>query len=132
MDLTELNEAVKMTNKKEIEAFSSKIIHVQTKTMFLGSNMHMMMQALEEGDGSHLPHRLSIMNTYTEMATGSRWVAVVVKNLTAAPITITKGVKITQVIAVNSISQVGVSPGMLEKFSKMQGIQRAKMSVEQR
>ena len=40
--------------------------------MVLGNNMHMMMQALEEGDGSHLSHGLSIMNTYTEMATGSK------------------------------------------------------------
>ena len=51
-------------------------------------------------------------------------------NLTATLITITKGVKIAQVIPVNAIQQVGVSPGMLEKLDKMQGIQRAKMSVK--
>ena len=69
-----MNEAAKMTKKEEINAFSSKIIHAQTKTMFLGSNMHMMTQVLEEGDGSYLPHRLSVMNTYTKMATGGKWV----------------------------------------------------------
>ena len=62
--------------------------------MFLGSNMHVMMQTLEDGDGPCLPHGLSIMNTYTEMTTGSKQVVVMVKNLTAAPVTITKGVKI--------------------------------------
>ena len=90
--------------------------------MFLGSNMQMMTQTLEEGCGSHLPHGLSIMNTYTEMATGSNQVAVVVKNLTNTPITIAKGVKIAQLIAANAIPQVGVSAEMLEKLYEMQGI----------
>ena len=40
MGSTDWNEAVKMIKKEEIEAFSSKIIHTQTKTIFLGSNMH--------------------------------------------------------------------------------------------
>ena len=52
---------------------------------------------------------------------------VIVKNLTTALITIAKGVKITQVIAVNAISQVRVAPGTLEKLDEMQGIQRTKM-----
>ena len=62
-----------MTKKEEIDGFSSKIMHAQTKTMFLGNNLHVMVQALEDGDGSCLPHRLSIMNAYTEMATGSEY-----------------------------------------------------------
>ena len=74
----------------------------------MGSNMHVMAQALEEGNGSHLPHRLSILNTYTKVTTGIKQVAVVVKNLTAAPITIAKGVKIVWVIAANAIPQVGI------------------------
>ena len=45
-------------------------MHAQTKTMFLGSNMHMMMQTLEGGDGPCLSNSLSIMNTYTEMMAG--------------------------------------------------------------
>ena len=111
-----------MINKEEIDAFSSRIIHVHTKTMFLGRNMHMMMQALEEGDSPSLPHRLSVMTSYPEMATGSKQVAVMVKNLTATLITITKGVKITQVVAANAKPQVGVSPGMLRKLNEIQGI----------
>ena len=71
--------------------------------MFLGSNLHVMMQTLEENDGSCLPLGLSIMNTYTKMIMGSKQVAVIVKNLTAALITITKVVKIAWVIAANTI-----------------------------
>ena len=100
--------------------------------MFLGSNLPVMMQTLEEGNGSHLPHGLSVINTYTEVSMGSKRVEVMVKNLTTALITILKGVKIVQVAAVNAIPKLGVAPGMLEKLDEMQGIQRAKMSVEQR
>ena len=69
---TNLNEAVKMIKKEEIDAFSSKIINAQTKTIFLGSNMHVMTHTLEEGDGPCFPHGMSVMNTYTEMTTRSK------------------------------------------------------------
>ena len=36
MGPTDLNEAVKMIKKEEIEAFLSKIIQAQTKTIFFG------------------------------------------------------------------------------------------------
>ena len=103
MDLTNLNRAVKMIKKEGICAFLSKIIYAQLKTTCLGSNMHVMMKALGEGNGSHLLHRLNILSTYTEMTTGNKQVAVMVKNMTAALITISKGVKIVQVIATNTI-----------------------------
>ena len=47
MDPTNLNKAVKTIKKEELDAFSSEIIHTQTKTIFLGSNMHVTMQSLE-------------------------------------------------------------------------------------
>ena len=102
VDLTDLKEAVKMT-KEEIDAFLSKIIHDQMKTMLLRNNMHVMTQALMQSDGPHLPHGLSVVNTYTKLIPGSKRVAVVVKNLTAILITITKGIKVTQVVAVNAV-----------------------------
>ena len=61
--------------------------------MLFGNNMDAIMQTLKGGDGPHLLHGLSVMNTYTEVTTGSRWVAVIVKNLIAILITIAKGVK---------------------------------------
>ena len=60
-DPTDLNKAVRMAKKERMDAFSSKIIHAQTKTMFLGSNMYVMMQALRERNASCLPHRLRVM-----------------------------------------------------------------------
>ena len=50
----------------------------------------------------------------------------------ATPITITKGVKITQVVAANAVSPVEVTPNTVEKWNEIQGIQETKMMVDQR
>ena len=115
-DAPDLNEAVKMLKWEEIDASSSKIIYAQTKTAFVGRNMNMMTQALKGGSGPCLPHGLHVMNTYTEMTMGSKKVTVMVKNLTAAPITITKGVKVTQVIMADVIPQVEGAIRTLEEL----------------
>ena len=69
---------------------------------------------------------------YTKVISGSKHVEVVVKNLMTAPITITKGVKVTQIVTVNAVPTVEVAPRTLEKLNGIQGIQQARMSVEQR
>ena len=132
LGLTDLNEAVKVINEEEIDAFLSTIILAQTNTIFLDSNMYMMVQTLEEEDGPCLPHGLNGKNVYTEMTTGSEWVSVMVKNLTATLITIAKDVKVTWVVATNVVPQVEVVLGTLEKLEEMQGVQQTRMSVEQR
>ena len=132
LDLTNLNEALKVIKKEEIDAFSSWIIQARIKTIILGNNMHIMMQTLKRGDGLCLPHGLSVMNTYIQMTTRSNRVAVVVKYLTATLITIAKGIKVTQVVAANAVPLVEVVPGTLEKLDEMQGIQWTRMSVEWR
>ena len=81
-----------------------------------------MTQAPEECEESCLPHGLCIANTYTEMTTGSKCVTVVIKNQTVVQITISKGIKITQVVAANRVPPVEVMPRTLEKLDKMQGI----------
>ena len=97
---TNLNETVKTMKQEEIEAFWSKIVHGHTKTVLLGNNMYIMMQAPEKGEEPCLPHGPSMANIYTEFATGSRCIAIVIKNQTAVPIIISKGAKVVQVVAV--------------------------------
>ena len=104
MDPTDLNEVVKMTKKEEVDAFSSKIIHDWMKTLLLEKQHVCNAPSLKGGDGPHLPHGLSVVNMYTEVISGSKWVAVIVKNLMATPITMAKGVRVTQVIAANVVS----------------------------
>ena len=98
-----------MTKKEGADAFSSKVIHGQMKTLLLGHSMHVMTQSLKGDDGPHLHHGLSVVNIYTQVISGSKQVAVVVKNLTATPITIAKDVKVAHVITVNAVPPVEVT-----------------------
>ena len=56
----------------------------------------------------------------------------VMKNLTAIPITIAKAIKVAQVVAANAVPPVELAPGTLEVLDKVQDIQQTKMSVERR
>ena len=132
VDQTDLKEAVKTIKKEEVDAFSSKEIHGHMKTMLLRNNMHVVIQVLKEGNGPHLPHGLSVVNTYTEVILGCKWVAVVVKNLMAIPITVAKSIKVAQVATPNVVPPMEMVPGTLEALDKMQGIQQTKMLVERR
>ena len=85
--------------------------------------MYVMTQAPDKGEEPCLPHGLSVVNTYTEMATGSRCVAIVIKNHMAVPITISKGVKVAWVVVANRVPPVKDMHGTLEKLDEMQGIQ---------
>ena len=92
--------------------------------------MHVMTQVLKGGDGPHLPHGLSLVNTYNKVISGSKQVVVVLKNLMVMPITIAKGIKITQVVAANAVPPVQVAPRNLEELDELQGIQETKTLVE--
>ena len=132
VDLTVLKEVVKMTKKEEIDAFSSKIIHSQMKTMLLGNNMHVMTQSLKGGDRPHLPYSLSVVNTYTEVISRSKQVVVIMKNWVGVLMTIAKGLKAIQVVAMNVVPLVELALGTLEELDEVQGIQGTKVSVERR
>ena len=100
------------------------------KTVLLGNNMNIRTQAPEKGEEPCLPHGLSVMNTYTEMTTGNRHVTIVMKNQTAAPIIIGKGIKVTHVVAANRVPPVKVMPGALEKLDEMWEIWQTRMSIK--
>ena len=90
--------------------------------MLLGNNTCVLTQAPEKGEEPCLPHGLCVVNTYTEMTTGSKHVSIVIKIQTAASIIISKGVKVTQVVAVNRVHPIQVMHGTLEKLDEMQEI----------
>ena len=68
------------------------------KTVLLDNNMYIMTQAPEKGEEPCLPHGLSMVNAYTEIATGSRHVTIVIKNQTGSLIIIDTVVKVTWVL----------------------------------
>ena len=104
--------------QEEIEPFSSKVVHGHTKTVLLDNNMYIMTQAPEKGEEPCLPHGLNVVNTYTEITTGSGFVAIIIKNQTAAPIIIGKGIKVSHMVAGSRVPPVEVMPGTLEKLVK--------------
>ena len=110
VDQTELKEAVKMMKREEVDAFLSKVIHGWMKIMLFGNNMNVMTQVLKGGDGPHLPNGLSVVIMYTKVISGSKWVAVVVKNLMAILITIAKDIKVTQLVAANAVPHMNWHP----------------------
>ena len=107
-------------------------MHGHTETVLQGNSMYIMTQAPEKGEESSMPYGLCEANTYTEVTTVSKGVAVVIKNQMAVLITIGKGIKITGVVAANRVPPVEVMPGTLEKLDKIQGIQQTQMTIGQR
>ena len=91
---TDLHEAVKIMKWEEIDTFVSKIVHGHMKTVLLCNNIYIMTHAPEKGEETCLLHGLSMVDTYTEMTTGSRHVTVVIKDETAEPIIVGKGIKV--------------------------------------
>ena len=91
-----------------------------------------MTQTPEKGKEPCLPHGFCLANTYTEMTTGSKHVVIVIKNQMIAPITISKGIKMTWVVAVNRVLPVEDMLGMLEKLDEMQRIRWTQMTAERR
>ena len=125
MNLTDLNEIVKTKKREKIKAFSSKVIHAQTMTVFLGCNQHVMM------------HKLRYMAlqsiTHIQMMTGSKSIVLVVRNLTAPPITLKRNAPVARVLAANAVTNAQIQTGMIEQLDAAQGIQtgRPKMTVEE-
>ena len=82
LDLTGYDELVTTKDTKMIDAFSSHIIHVRTRTAYTGVGLNAMTQALCVGDGS-ICQGLMIQNAYMEMHDGSKNVNIVVRNIIA-------------------------------------------------
>ena len=129
---TVLNEIMKTRKSEKIEGYLSKSIYAQTMTVFMGCNLHVMTHVLYGGD-KPLPQGLAVLNTYREMTTGSKSMPVVVRNMTATPITLKKNTAVAGVVAPYAVSNIQVLPGTVEQLDAAQGIQmgRTKMTVEQ-
>ena len=70
---------------------------------------------------------------YTKIMTGSKIIAVVVRNMTATPIILKKNAPVARVVAPNAAPNAKIQPGMVEQLDTAQEIQmgRLKMTVEQ-
>ena len=132
MDPTNLNKIVKPKRSEKIKGFSSKVIHTQTTTMLMECNLHVMMRTLCEGN-KPLLHGLAVQNTYTEMMTGSKSIAEVMKSLNATSIMFKKNTPLARLVAANPVPNTQVLVGMVDQMDAAHGIQigRSTMTVEQ-
>ena len=121
LDSTEYNEVVTTKGSKMIDAFSSRIIHTQTKITFASVRLNVMTHTLHAEEGS-LPQGLMIQNAYTEMCNDSKNVAVIVRKSTVYPQTLKKKVPVARVVAANWVPELQVWPGMIDTLDEAQGI----------
>ena len=86
-DPRDYDEIVTTKEAETIDAFSSQVIHAKMKTAHGGEGINMMTQALHVEDGS-LPQGLTVQNAYMELCSGSKGIAVGVRNSTTYPQTL--------------------------------------------
>ena len=113
MDPAEYDEVVNTKDSETINAFSSRIIHTQTKTMFTGVRLNVMTHALHAEEGS-LPQGLLVHNAYTKMQNGSKNVTITVRNSTVYPQTLKKKILMASVVAANQVLEPKMQPGILD------------------
>ena len=131
LDSTEYDEVVTTKGSEMIEAFSSKIIYAQMKTVFTNVRLNVMTHALHTGEGPLSPS-LMIQNSYIKMHNGSKNVAVVVRNSMAYPQTLKKKIPVVRVVAASLVPELQVWPGTIDALDEAQGIQTQKLIMEQR
>ena len=78
-DPSEYDEIITTKDTEIIDAFSSHVIHARMRAAHTGEGTNVMTQALHAKDGS-LPQGLTVQNVYTELCSGSKNVAVLVRN----------------------------------------------------
>ena len=95
---TQVNTNTKTTKESEtIDAFSSHIIHARMGITHTGEGINVMTQALHAEDWSLL-QVLTVQNAYTELCSGSKNVAVVVRNSMAYPKTLRKKTPVARAV----------------------------------
>ena len=91
----------------------------------------MMTQALCAEDGS-LPKGLTVQNAYTELCTGSKYVAVVVRNSMAYPQTLRKKTPVVKVVAVTWVPEPPVQTSLTEALEEAHSLQVLRLTMKQR
>ena len=112
-DPGDYDEIVTTKEADTIDTFSSWVIHGKMKTAHLGEGINVMTQALHVKDGS-LPQGLMVQNTYMELCSGSKNVAVVVRNSKAYPQTLRKKTPMARAVMVTWVPELPVLISSME------------------
>ena len=116
---SDLDEVVLLRGKYSVPAFTSVIVHGQTKkTFMLGQWLNVMIQAPYAEDEAHLPVGLYVQRVYMEHKEGSRNVSFVMHNGTSRPVHLSGGRIIARVVAANVVPEPIVSPELENKLNR--------------
>ena len=115
-----LCEKVMLKKKYTIPAFSTQVVHCQTKwTMMIGYCLHFMTQAPYLEDEAHLPNGVYILKTHTELKDGSQNVTIILHSLMGKSVHLASGRVVARVLAANIIPEAMSSPAVEEKLNKL-------------
>ena len=118
-DPLDLDEKILLTDKCIIPGFQSSVIHGRMQsTMMMGHHLNIMTQVSYTNDKTEIPNGLYVIRTYTKLKDGSCSVSVVLRNLTAWPIHLTRGCVVSWVVAANAVPKVQCLPDLLKKLDK--------------
>ena len=113
------------------DTFLSHVINVRMRTAHTGEGINVMTQALCMEDGS-LPQGLMVKNAYRELHSGSKNVAVVVRNRMKYPQTLRKKTPVMRADAVIWVPEPPVQTGLAEASEEDHSHQMLKLTVKQR
>ena len=128
---SEYDEVVTTKDTKTIDAFSSLVIHARMRTTYTGEGINVMTQALHAEDGS-LPQGLMVQNVYTELCSGSKNVAVLVRNSTAYPQTLMKKTPVVRAVTVTQLPDPPVQTSLTEASEEAHSHWMPTLNVKQR
>ena len=130
-DPSEYYKVVTTKDTETIDAFLTNIIHARTGTAYTGEGINMMTQALCAEDGS-LPQGLTVQNVYTEMCSGSKNVAVVVRNNMAYSQTLRKKTPVARAVTVMWVPEPPMQTDIMQVVEGAQGLLMPKLTMKQR
>ena len=125
------DEVVATKDTMTTDAFLSHVIHARMRTAHTGEGINVMTQALHVEDGSLLKG-LTVQNIYMELQSGSKNVAVVVRNSMVYPQTLRKKTPVVRAVAVTWLPDPPVQTGLIEASEETHGYQMPKLAVKQR
>ena len=125
---SDYDETVTTKEAETIDAFSSHAI--KTKTAHWGEGINVTTQALCVEDGS-LPQGLMVQNAYTDLCSGSKNVAVVVRNSMAYSQTLEKEDPFGKGVEVTWIPELPIQISPTEASEEGHGHQMPRLTVKQ-
>ena len=129
----DLDEQLILRDKVVVPAFSSCIVKVRTKKMYMiGHCLNVMMQPPYPEDKANLPVGLYIQRVYSDLKEGSQNLSTMVHNGTAKPIHLASARIVGRVVAANAIPDVIISPELEEKLAKEDGEKSTPLTTQQR